>query len=62
MVSIRAKAFTNGHFTGILDSLAREEKELANLIQHLDKAVTVCGKESSAEIVCLFVVLHPSNI
>ena len=40
---------TNLHFADDTDGLAGEEEELANLVEHLDKASTACGMEISAE-------------
>ena len=40
---------TNPCFADDIDGLAGEEKELANLVKHLDKAFTAYGMEISAE-------------
>ena len=40
---------TNPHFADDIDGLAGEEKELANLVEHFDKATTVYGMEISAK-------------
>ena len=46
-VSIRGR--TNFRFADDIDGLAGEEEELANLVEHLDKASTAYGIEISAE-------------
>ena len=48
-VSIGGRTITNLHFADNVDGLVREEEELANLVEHLDKASTACGMEISAE-------------
>ena len=48
-VSIGGRTITNLRFTDDIDGLAGEEKELANLVERLDKASTAYGKEISAE-------------
>ena len=48
-VSIGGRAITNLRFADDIDGLARKEKELAKLVQRLDKASTVYGMEISAE-------------
>ena len=48
-VSIGGRAITNLSFADDIDGLAREEKELAKLVQRLDKASTVYSMEISAE-------------
>ena len=48
-VSIGGRTFTNLHFTDDIDGIAGEEKELANLVERLDKASTAYGMEISAE-------------
>ena len=48
-VSIRGKTVTNIRFADDIEGLAGEEKELANLVERLDKASTAYGKEISAE-------------
>ena len=48
-VSIRSRTITNLRFADDIDSLAGEEEELANLVQHLDKASTAHGMEISAK-------------
>ena len=40
---------TNLRFADDIDGLAGEEEELANLVEHLDKASTAYGMEISAE-------------
>ena len=47
-VSIGGRTITNLCFADDIDGLAGEE-ELANLVEHLDKASTACGMEISAE-------------
>ena len=47
-VSIGGRAITNLRFADDIDGLAGEE-ELANLVEHLDKASTAYGMEISAE-------------
>ena len=47
-ISIRGRTITNLRFTDDTDGLAREE-EVANLVEHLDKASTAYGMEISAE-------------
>ena len=48
-VSIGGRAITDLRFADDIDSLAGEEEELANLVEHLDKASTAYGMEISAE-------------
>ena len=48
-VSTGGRTITNLHFADDIDGLAREKEELANLVEHLDKASTACGMEISAE-------------
>ena len=48
-VSIGGRAITSLRFADDIDGLAREEEELAKLVQRLDKASTVYGMEISAE-------------
>ena len=48
-VSIRGRTITNVCFADDIDGLAGEEEELANLVEHLDKASTAYGMEVSAE-------------
>ena len=48
-VSIGSRTVTNLRFADDIDGLAGEEEELANLVQHLDKASTAYGMEISAE-------------
>ena len=48
-VSIGGRTITNLRFADDIDDLAREEEELANLVQCLDKASTAYGMEISAE-------------
>ena len=48
-VSIGGRIITNLRFADDIDGLAREEEELANLVEHLDKASTAYSMEISAE-------------
>ena len=48
-VSIGGKTITNLCFADDIDGLAGKEEELANLVEHLDKASTAYGMEISAE-------------
>ena len=48
-VSIGCRTIANLRFADDIDGLAGEEEELANLIEHLDKASTAYGMEISAE-------------
>ena len=48
-VSIGGRTITNLRFAANIDGLAGEEEELANLVEHLDKASTAYGMEISAE-------------
>ena len=48
-VSIGGRTITNFHFADDIDGLAGEEEELANFVEHLDKAATAYGMEISAE-------------
>ena len=48
-VSIGSRTITNFRFADDIDGLAGEEGELANLVEHLDKASTAYGMEISAE-------------
>ena len=43
------RAITNLRFADYIDGLAGEEKELANLVEHLNKVSTAYGMEISAE-------------
>ena len=47
-VSIGGRTITNLHFADDIDGLAREEEELANLVEPLYKASTAHGMEISA--------------
>ena len=47
--SIGGRTITNLRFADDIDGLAGEEKELANLVERLDKASTAYGIEISAE-------------
>ena len=49
-VSIGGRTITNLRFTDDIDGLAREEEELAKLVECLDKASTDYGTEISAEM------------
>ena len=44
-VNIRGKTIANLRFADDIDGLAGEEEELANLVEHLDKATTAYGME-----------------
>ena len=48
-VSIGGRTITNLRFPDDIDGLVGEEEELANLVEHLDKASTAYGMEISAE-------------
>ena len=48
-VSIGSRTITNLRFAGDIDGLAREEEEMAKLVERLDKASTAYGMEVSAE-------------
>ena len=48
-VSIGGRTISNLRFADDIDRLAREEKELAKLVECLDKASTAYGMEISAE-------------
>ena len=48
-VSIGGRTITNLRFADDIDRLAGEEEELANLVEHFDKASTAYGMEISAE-------------
>ena len=48
-VSIGDRTITNLRFADHIDGLAGEEEELANLVEHLDKASTAYSMEISAE-------------
>ena len=48
-VSIGGRMITNLRFADDIDGLAGEEEELANLVEHLDKASTAYSMEISAE-------------
>ena len=48
-VSIGGRTITNLRFADDIDGFAGEEEELANLVEHLDKASTAYGIEMSAE-------------
>ena len=48
-VSTGGRTITNLRFADDIDGLAREEEELANLVERLDKASTAYGMEISAE-------------
>ena len=49
IVSIGGRTITNFRFADDTDSLVGEEEELANLVEHLDKASTTYGMEISAK-------------
>ena len=48
-VSIGGRTITNLRFADDIDGLAGDKEELANLVEHLDKASTAYGMEISAE-------------
>ena len=48
-VSIEGRTTTDLRFADDFDGLAREDEELANLAERLDKASTAYGMEISAE-------------
>ena len=48
-ISIGGRTITNLYFADDIDGLAGEEEELANLVEHLNKASTAYGMEISAE-------------
>ena len=48
-VSIGGRTITNFRFADDIDGLAGEEKEPANLAEHLDKASTAYGMKINAE-------------
>ena len=48
-VSIGGRTITNLRFADEIDGLAREDKDLANLVERLDNASTAYGMEISAE-------------
>ena len=48
-VSIGGRTITNLRFADDIDGLARDEEELANSVERLDKASTAYGMEISAE-------------
>ena len=48
-VSIRDRTFTNLRFADDIDGIAGDEKELANLVERLEKTSTSYGMEISAE-------------
>ena len=48
-VSIEGRTITNLRFADDIDGLAGEEEELANLVEHLNKASTAYDMEISAE-------------
>ena len=48
-VSIGGRTITNLCFVDDIDGLAGDEEELANLVEHLDKASTAYGMEISDE-------------
>ena len=48
-VSIGGRTITNLCFADVIDGLAGEEEELANLVERLDKASTAYGMEISAK-------------
>ena len=47
--STGGRTITNLCFADDIDGLAGEEEEVANLVEHLDKASTAYGMEISAE-------------
>ena len=48
-VNIGGRTISNLRFADDIDVLGGEEEELANLVEHLDKASTAYGMEISAE-------------
>ena len=48
-ISIGGRTITNLRFANDIDGLAGEDEELANLVEHLNKASTAYGMEISAE-------------
>ena len=48
-ISIGGRTITNLRFADDIDGLAGEEEELANLVEHLERASTAYGMEISAE-------------
>ena len=48
-VSTGGRTVANLHCADDIFGLAGEEEELANLVQHLDKATTACSMEISAK-------------
>ena len=48
-VSIGGRTITNLHFYDDIDGLAGEKKELAKLVEHLNKASTAYDMEINAE-------------
>ena len=48
-VGIGGRTISNLCFADDIDGLAEEEEELANLVEHLDKASTAYGTEISAK-------------
>ena len=48
-VSIGGRAINNFRFADDIDGLAGEEEELANLVEHLDKASTAYSMETNAK-------------
>ena len=48
-VSTGGRTNTNHHFADDIDGLAGEEEELANFVEHFDKASTAYGMEINAE-------------
>ena len=48
-VSIGGRTITNLRFADDIDGIAGEEEELANLVEHLDKASTAYGMEISTK-------------
>ena len=49
IVSIGGRTLTNFRFADDIDGLAGEEEELAELVEHLDKASRAYGMETSVE-------------
>ena len=47
--ALRGKTVTNLRFADDINGLAREEEELAKLVERLDKASTAYGMEINAE-------------
>ena len=60
-VSIGGRTITHLRFADDISGLAREEAELANLVEHLNKTSTAYGMEISAEKTKLITTLLAST-